>query len=155
MLGFDALKKKFGGSNNKVYGRFHELVQNKVFDAIRLGLLGYQETPIWTQKAFNNRVTACRSRLTDIARQVIGWLGSMMMERQHVLRAISNKISYSNCFVFRASFLLLMFNAIKIPITTNAISPIAYNRYLLNLFSVNSCCLIFLKNFIIGLLFGL
>ena len=51
---------------------------------------------------------------------------------------------------FLASFQLLICNAIKIPITTKTISPIAYLKYFLVFPSDSNCCLIFLKNFIIG-----
>ncbi len=62
--------------------------------------------------------------------------------------------SFSVCLSFLVSFQLLIDNAIKIPITTNRISPIAYLRYLpVLLFSIRSF-LICLKNLIIWFVVG-
>ena len=62
------------------------------------------------------------------------------------------QIRYScSIFLFSLSwFQLLICKAIKIPITTRIISPIAYLKYFALLFSISKFWRIFLKNFIIG-----
>src|SRR5210317_347017 len=56
--------------------------------------------------------------------------------------------SFKLAFLF--SFQLLIESAIKIPITTRIISPIAYFKYFPVFPSESKFCLIFLKNFIIS-----
>ena len=65
----------------------------------------------------------------------------------------SNTIS-SALFLLRSLFHSFTCKAIRIPITTSIISPKAYFRYFPFFPSKSKFCLIFLKNFIIGLLVG-
>ncbi len=98
-LAIEALKKKLGGSNNKLYRRFHNQVRDHAFDMIRAGLLGYQGSPMWIQNAFNKRAEACRKEMSGLAQRVVTWIDATLKLRQEILIMLASRHQRQNQWI--------------------------------------------------------
>ncbi len=76
------LQKKLGTRPGKLKKNFHAELQQRVFDMICRGLLGYTGEPILTEKAFNKRLEAIRTELQGLGKRVVDWLTETMAAYQ-------------------------------------------------------------------------
>jgi ATP-dependent helicase HrpA len=73
----ESIRKKYGGSQNKVYAKFHEQVQTQVYEMAKEGLCGYQGTLVSTEKAFLKRVTNAQNEIKGLSKRIINWIGAV------------------------------------------------------------------------------